>query len=285
MVLAKQGNKKAMGELVHANTPFIAQVIKEFTLPGWVSMEDVLQEGKIGMMDAVMRFKIDSGFALCTYAYWRIKKAIVGYMTEMGYPLKIPFPDVVKLKKVINRLDLGLSQTPEADAKIVNLSKNVHIQNLLSGCLPIHPTVHGSGGEGSDFVDVGTGFFAAMQDAALSTGDMAETVMGAMLSEAIVEKLSELTLIEGVMLGQHLGMYIAKDQVPLKHIAGEKSRILRKEGEQTDIVGGLSGFGLECGESYNNCSKLIKQAEAKLRHLLVEFLGEGLYDDYLEKSE
>ena len=282
---AKNGDKAAMGILVAAHTPFIARCIKEFTLPSWVSMEDVLQEGRIGMIDAIGRFNTESGHTLCTYAYWRIKKSVSGYMTEMGYPLKIPFPDVVKLKKVINRMEQGLSTEPEVDGKTLHLSKNVHIQNLLAGCLPIHPTVHGSGGEGSDFVDVGAGFFAAMQDAALSTPDMSDGVLGKMLHDAIIETLSKLSIVEGVMLGQHLGLYVSGDPVPLKHIAGEKSRITRRDDRDVEVAGGLSGFGLECGESYNKCSELIRQGEAKLRALLKEYLGEGLYDDYLEKSE
>jgi len=270
---AKDGDKAAKAELLEAHKPFIMTVIKEFTLPGWVSLEDVQQEGQIGMLDAIERFDLSRNLRLCTFAYWRIKKAVVAYLSEMGYPMKVPFPDVVKLKKTANRIEMGLSQDLEEDHKFLNQSKNIHILHLILGCLPINPTEYGQGRDEDSA-------WSAIESQ-LSTMDPSDRVIGSILVEEIISKLTELTVYEGHMLAQYLGIYVTEDPVPLKYIAGERSRVVKINEDSVDIVPGWNGFGLQIGETYNSVGKLIKQSEAKLKAILRRFLGRP-YADYLE---
>lgn len=274
IILAQAGDKKAMAELIEANSPFVGQVIKEFTLPSWVPMEDVLQEGKIGLIDGIKRFDINSGYRLCTFAYWRIRKAISDYLSVMGYSMKVPFSDVVKLKKVVNRLEMGLSPDEDADERIVAQAKNVHILSLILGCLSIHPTEVSGSGEDEPI-------FPVLESSNLNSDDT-DSIIGDILMEEIVHKVSSLSVLEGEMLGQFLGIYGASEKKPLKYIAGEKTRVVKK-GDSVEVVGGYAGFGLEVGETYNSCSKLIRQGEAKLKNLLREFFDNSLYGEYLER--
>lgn len=85
------------------------------------------------------------------------------------------------------------------------------------------------------------------------------------------------------MLGSYLGIYSVGKSVPLKHIAGEKTKYFLKEDGEADATGGIRGFGLECGETYNNCSRIIKQGEARLRKIISDFLDGEPLEEYLEK--
>lgn len=269
---AKAGDTKAMAEILEVHAPFISKVINHFTLSSWVSREDVVQEARIGMIDAVHRFDLSRNLRLCTFAYWRIHKAIIVHLTEMGYPLKVPFPDVIALKKILNRLDQGLSTDVQADLAALRSPKNVQIRSLVSGSLPINPTE--IGGDTEDPL-------CSPLESQLLCKDASESVLGDMLMEAIIQKISELPAVEGHMLAQYLGIYAAEKPVPLKYIAGERSREI-KDGEQVvDVTDGWNGFGLQIGQTYNSVSKAIKLGEAKYKAILRQFF-DGLYDDYLE---
>lgn len=276
---AKDGDRQAMARIIEAHTPFVAQVIKEFTLPPWMSIEDVLQEGKIGLIDAVHRFNLDSGYRLCTFAYWRIKKAIGSHLSEMGYSVKIPYADVVKLKKIVNRIDSGLSETPEEDKKTICTTKSINIIGLILGCMPIHPTIHGAG----SMDEGGESSYASGADNHLVSKDYSDGVIQSILREEIIGKMGELTVLEGVMLGSYLGLYCSSNSIPLKHIAGEKTKYTYDDDGEPDAVGGIRGFGLECGETYNNCSRIIRQGEARLRKIISDFLDGDPLEEYLEK--
>lgn len=277
---AKAGDREAMSRIVDAHTPFVAQVIKEFTLPPWMSMEDVLQEGKIGLIDAVHRFNLESGYRLCTFAYWRIKKAIGSHLSEMGYSVKIPYADVVKLKKIVNRIESGLSENPDEDRKTLCTTKSINIIGLILGCMPIHPTIHGSGPPDEN---PGEGAYANGSDKKLISKDYSDSVIQSILRDEIIGKIGELTVLEGVMLGSYLGLYSTASSVPLKHIAGEKTKFFLDPNGELSAAGGVRGFGLECGETYNNCSRIIRQGEARLRKIISDFLDGGHLEEYLEK--
>jgi RNA polymerase sigma factor (sigma-70 family) len=275
---AKAGDQRAMARLIKAHTAFVMKVAKRFTLPTWVSLEDVRQEGIIGLIDAVNRFNLEKyGNKFLAYAYWRIHKAILGYLTEMGYSMKIPFQDVMKLKAAWNRLDFNLSVDIAADTDLVNDQRSIHMWHLLSGCLPISPTDVYQPSAGN----LESGGTDGFQDLTLKH-DAMDDVMSDLLAREIEDKLGELTAIEGVMLSMYLGLYFKKTPMAIKHIAGEPSKV-EDVGEHILLHPGAAGFGLEVGETYNNCSRLIKESEAKFRSILKEFYG-NLYEHWRQDS-
>lgn len=268
---AQGGDKNAMGRLIEAHTAFVMKVSKNFTYPVWVTMEDIRQEGIIGLMDAVKRFdlsKYENKFL--TYAYYRIHKAIQGYLTEMGYSMRMPFADVMKLKAAQNRLDFHMSEDIEKDSGLVNQSKSLHMFALLMGCVPINPTdatsMQHRGIEADDFGE------AADNSLALRHDTMSE-VLSELLANEIESTLGELTVLEGVMVSMHLGIFFKKVPTSLLDIAGEAA-VVEDDGNHLVIHPGRPGFGLEVGEPYNSCSRLIKLGEAKFRSILKRFFGD-----------
>lgn len=273
---AKAGDNPAKAALIEAHTPFIANIIKkEFTLASSVSEEDLMQEGRIGLLDAIDRFEMERDLRFLTFAYWRIKKALVAYLSEMAYQMKVPFADVVKLRKVTNRLDMGLSESPNEDAEFINQQKNVHILALLMGCLPINPTEYIQNTEDS---------YWSVHDSKLlerASQDPTDPIISGIMVDEIISQLSKLPAAEGFMLGQALGLYVAETPIPLKYIAGERSRITTSEDGEVEVIPGWNGYGLQIGETYNSVGKRIKESEAKFKHYLRDLLG-PLYADYLE---
>ena len=262
-----QAARKACAELVEAHTPFIVTVIKEFTFPSWVAEDDVMQQGRLGILDAIRRFQPEKGYRLLTYAYWRIKKEITTYLSEMGYPAKLPFPDVVKLKRLAAK-DPAARSSEEREQLM--LQKNVHILELIGGCLPIHPTEHGSAKENDTY--------ASGIESQLITSDPADTVLGQIMLDELARKLSELTALEGAVLGCMYGLHCTRSPLLPREMVGETSRLCG-EGDTWDVTPGIGGFGLEIGATYNGLGKVVKQAEAKLRQILRKSFVESLAAD------
>lgn len=59
-------------------------------------VEDLVQEGAIGLLEAVDRFDPRSGATFSTYAFWRVRQSITHALTDQGRVLRLP-------KKIIER--------------------------------------------------------------------------------------------------------------------------------------------------------------------------------------
>lgn len=79
----------AIEELVNKNQQFVVHVAKGFVGLG-VSLEDLVQEGNIGLFTAAGRFEYDKGFKFITYAVWWIRQAMQRAVSRDGRPVCLP---------------------------------------------------------------------------------------------------------------------------------------------------------------------------------------------------
>jgi len=90
--LALKGDREAQGKLAQANLRLVVSIAKKFTVGG-VSIEDIVQEGNIGLLKAVEKFDPAFGVRFSTYAtYWikqSIQRAIRGKMGVIKVPTNI----------------------------------------------------------------------------------------------------------------------------------------------------------------------------------------------------
>lgn len=75
--LAQSGDTAAQNQLIENNLPFIQKTANSI-LPqcndGRIDADDLIQEGCLGLMEAVSRFDIEKGVQFLTYAAYWIKK-------------------------------------------------------------------------------------------------------------------------------------------------------------------------------------------------------------------
>mgnify|MGYP003343900865 CR=1 FL=1 len=71
----ENGDKKAVEELINRNLRFVISVAKKYSKNN-VELEDLINEGNIGLMMAIDSFKKDMNIKFISYAVWWIRKVI-----------------------------------------------------------------------------------------------------------------------------------------------------------------------------------------------------------------
>lgn len=137
---AIQGNPKAKEKLISANLRFVVTVAKKYQNQG-LPLEDLINEGNIGLMHAIERFDPDKGYHFISYAVWWIKQAVLKAIYEKSRMIRLPLNrvnelvQIEKVKKEIQNASTGeaeigdiakeLNMDEELVAKLINISKDL----------------------------------------------------------------------------------------------------------------------------------------------------------------
>ena len=97
--LAQAGDQNAKQRLVECNLRFVISVAKPFIHQG-VSLEDLIMEGNLGLINAIERFDPTRGFKLSTYAVWWIRQSILHALADKGRSVRLPMNQVGMLLRV-----------------------------------------------------------------------------------------------------------------------------------------------------------------------------------------
>lgn len=85
---ARAGDARAFERLVTANLPFVVHVATQ--LRRFLPIEDLVNEGNLGLIEAARRYDPDMGVHFLTYADWWVRKAILKYESEHARLVRVP---------------------------------------------------------------------------------------------------------------------------------------------------------------------------------------------------
>ena len=133
----KNGNIIAKEKLIKCNLKLVVRIARTFqgkSLP----LEDLIQEGTIGLIKAIDKFDPLKGNKLSTYATFWIRQAILRAINNKGFMIRLPIHIIEKtyfINKIIKNLEKKLNRIPTIDEVSNTCNISVEKLNKIKGYL------------------------------------------------------------------------------------------------------------------------------------------------------
>jgi RNA polymerase sigma factor (sigma-70 family) len=106
---AKAGDRRARQRLVELHMGLVRNVAYRYRDLG-LPLDDLVQEGAIGLLDAVARFDASRGASFATYARWCVRRSITHALTDRGRLVRLP-KGVVERERALLKVRAELRAT------------------------------------------------------------------------------------------------------------------------------------------------------------------------------
>lgn len=218
--------RRAREKMATANLKLVFSIAKKYLYSGQ-PLDDLVQEGNLGLLKAVDRFDWRRGFKFSTYATWWIRQGVSRYVADKGKMIRLPVHFYEQTQRFTNavrafELERGRAPTVEEIALVVDLPIR-KVAALMQASLdpdPIHELDH---------LDT---LIAGDANEQFMVRDPMEIVQDIQLIDIVDRLLGELSLKEQLIMRMRFGIGI-QDLMTLEEI-GERLNVTRERIRQIE---------------------------------------------------
>jgi RNA polymerase sigma factor (sigma-70 family) len=129
--------EKARKKLIESNLRLVISIAKKQKGHN-IPLEDLIQEGNLGLLKAIERFDYKKGFRFSTYATWWIKQAISQHVLKRKRMIRLPAHAAGIQRKLIQeaekfRKETGFEPSQEELLAMIDASETVVKATMASG--------------------------------------------------------------------------------------------------------------------------------------------------------
>lgn len=139
--LAQQGCEVSRNRMLEANIRLVVSLARRYTCRS-MTMDDLVQEGILGLVDAVQKFNVSLGYKFSTYATYWVRQSIVRAIEKQDRMIRLPGYGCNAERKVGNmnkklKSELGREPTVEEVARLTGLSQRLVVALEIMGPEPV----------------------------------------------------------------------------------------------------------------------------------------------------
>ena len=136
-----KGDAAALDHLVRANLRFVVSIAKQYANQG-LSLEDLINEGNLGLIKAAQRFDYKRGFKFISYAVWWIRQSMHQALAEQSRVVRLPLnraSALYRIGKTVRRLHQELDRQP--DESEIAARMNMSLTEVRETLRVAHPSL------------------------------------------------------------------------------------------------------------------------------------------------
>ena len=110
----EKGDEAARSRMIESNLRLVVKIAKRYVNRG-LPFLDLIEEGNVGLIKAVERFKASKGCRFSTYATWWIRQSIERALTNQVRTIRLPVhvsDDIDRISRVTEHLSRSLRRPP-----------------------------------------------------------------------------------------------------------------------------------------------------------------------------
>jgi RNA polymerase primary sigma factor len=200
---AEERAARARNQFVHANLRLVVSVARRFARYG-LPLEDLIQEGNIGLLKAVDRFEHRRGYRFSTYATWWVRhmigRALANTLRTVRLPVHV-IDECQRVTRVERKLYSKLGRTPTNE----EIASELHVSASKVARTKAHArtwtfSLDEPVGEG------GTSRLELLKDPANGEEAVVESLMDGERSATIARQLERLTEVQADIVRKRFGL-------------------------------------------------------------------------------